>query len=188
MVPFAQEPRFFQTYGRKEPQTMNHVPSTFAYGLPEDTYYSMLEKDPERMVRFGGQMRAMEINMPSAGIYDFSWLVERVRQEEEEDMMMIEEPRSLLPETKFTDMIGAGISPSFGGKRAIFVDVGGGMGQASKAIMAENPGLPPSRFVLQDRAEVVTKVEAMNDPGLQDVSKMVVNFHAEQPVKGMSLL
>jgi len=184
MVPFAQEPRFFQTYGRKEPQTMNHVPSTFAYGLPEDTYYSMLEKDPERMVRFGGQMRAMEINMPSAGIYDFSWLVERVKQED----MMIEEPSSLLVGTKFADLAGTDISSGPGGKKAIFVDVGGGMGQASKAIMAENPSLPRSRFVLQDRAEVVSKLEAMNDPGLQDVSKMVVNFHAEQPVKGMSLL
>ncbi|KXJ91696.1 S-adenosyl-L-methionine-dependent methyltransferase [Microdochium bolleyi] len=162
MVPYAQEPKFFQAYGRKEPQTMNHVPSTFAYGCPEDSFYSMLQKDPERTERFGRQMRAMEINMPSAGIYDFSWLVKRVRQEE------------------YSMPLLAGTNR----KRAIFVDVGGGMGQASKAIMAENPGLPSSRFVLQDRAEVLAKVEALGDEDLRDVSKMAVDFHADQPVKG----
>jgi len=51
------------------------VPSTFAYGHPEMSYYELLERDPERMRRFMRGMAPIEERMPIAGIYDFSWAV-----------------------------------------------------------------------------------------------------------------
>jgi hypothetical protein len=74
-VPYARFPEYFQKYGRKEPQTINHVPNTFAYNCPDMGYYEMLEHDPPRMKRFMPAMAAIESRMPIAGIYDFGWLV-----------------------------------------------------------------------------------------------------------------
>ncbi|KAK3321754.1 O-methyltransferase [Apodospora peruviana] len=75
LVVYAQYPSYFETYGRKEPETLNHVPATFAYGHPEWNYYEMLEKNPERMHRFMRAMAPIEERMPISGIYDFGWAV-----------------------------------------------------------------------------------------------------------------
>jgi len=69
--------------------------------------------------------------------------------------------------------------------RPVFVDVGGGKGQAIKAITKEFPGLPTHRCVLQDRPEVIKSVEALAEPEIKTVQKMAIDFHKEQPVKGM---
>lgn len=127
------------------------MPSTFAYGHPEQSYYEMLEHDPVRMRRFMRAMAPIEERMPIAGIYDFSWAVAAAEAEPE---------------------------------RPLFVDVGGGRGHAIKAIRAEFPGLPVGRFVLQDRPEVIEAGKALDDPDLRDVQRMVVDFHASQPLKG----
>lgn len=68
--------------------------------------------------------------------------------------------------------------------RPVLVDVGGGKGQAIKAIHAEFPGLPLRRCVLQDRPEVIEAGKALNEPELADIQRMSINFHKEQPVKG----
>lgn len=157
LTPYMSMPRYFDEYGRKEPQTINHVPATFAYGHPEMSVYEMIGRNPAWTKRFSRQMEAMEINMPIAGVYDFDWLVQRVQEETAEDK-----------------------------DRPVFVDVGGSIGQAVKAIMAENPALPPGRFVLQDRQEVISSPQVVNDPELGDVTKIAVDFHREQPTKGTS--
>jgi hypothetical protein len=69
--------------------------------------------------------------------------------------------------------------------RILFVDVGGGKGQAIKAISNEFPGLPLHRCVLQDRLEVIETVVAMDEPKMKGVQKMATDFHQEQPVKGI---
>jgi len=69
--------------------------------------------------------------------------------------------------------------------RPLFVDVGGGKGQAIKAIHKENPGLPLSRCILQDLPEVIDTVETLDDPEMREVKKMAIDFHREQPVKGI---
>ncbi|KAH8895454.1 O-methyltransferase [Thozetella sp. PMI_491] len=76
--PYAQFPAYFAKYGRREPQTLNHVPITFAYGSPEDAFYDQLARDPPRMQRFIKGMKGLEEQMPIAGIYDFGWLVAEV--------------------------------------------------------------------------------------------------------------
>jgi hypothetical protein len=147
-------PKYFEEYGRKEPQTMNHIPATFAFGHPEWSFYEMLQRDPEWMPRFMKTMKPIEEKMPIAGIYDFGWVV-KVAQEN---------PTS---------------------NRPLFVDVGGGGGHAIKAIHDEFPGLPLNRCVLQDRPEVIEAVKSLDDADMREVQKMVIDFHEEQPVKGV---
>lgn len=156
-VVYAQYPNYFDTYGRKEPETLNHVPGTFAYGHPEWNFYEMLEHNPDRMRRFMRAMAPIEERMPIAGIYDFSWAVAAAEAD----------PAS---------------------ERPLFVDVGGGRGHAIKAIRAEYPGLPISRFVLQDRQEVIEAGKALDDPDLRGIQRMVIDFHKAQPLQGLSAI
>lgn len=147
-------PKFFEIYGRKETQTQNHVPASFAYGHPEWGYYEMLKNYPERMKRFMPAMAAIEARMPIAGIYDFEWLVTLTQNDP-------------TPE------------------RTVFVDIGGGKGQAIKAISKEYPGLPLKRFVLEDRPEVIEAVGELDEPELREAKKLAIDFHKEQPIKGI---
>jgi O-methyltransferase domain len=150
-------PEYFEKYGKKEPQTMNHVPATYAYGHPEWSFYEMIAHDPPRMMRFFKAMGPIEARMPIAGIYDFGWLVAKAEAEPTSD-------------------------------RPLFVDVGGGRGQAIVAIRKEFPGLLLPRCVLQDRPEVIEQGKATDDPELRGVQRMAIDFHTEQPVKGSSVL
>ncbi|KAH8778545.1 O-methyltransferase-domain-containing protein [Diaporthe sp. PMI_573] len=70
------------------------------------------------------------------------------------------------------------------GDRTLLVDVGGGMGQALKAILAENPDIPAERCALQDRPETIEEVEKEADVALAKVQKFGASFHGEEPVKG----
>lgn len=70
--------------------------------------------------------------------------------------------------------------------RPLLVDVGGGKGQALKAIHAEFPKLPLHRCVLQDRPEVIEAGLALNEPELSAIQRMGSDFLKEQPVKGKS--
>ncbi|KAL1880550.1 hypothetical protein VTK73DRAFT_5563 [Phialemonium thermophilum] len=151
---YAQLPRYFEKYGRNEPQTENHVPVTFAAGAPELTYWELLQQDPPRMERFIKAMAPLEASMPITGIYDFA------------------------------TAIAAGQANGTSSDRILFVDVGGGKGHAIKAIHGETPSLPLTQFVLQDRPEVIKTVEELDDPGLRDVKKMAINFHQSQPIQG----
>ncbi len=65
--------------------------------------------------------------------------------------------------------------------RTLLVDVGGGRGQAIKAILARNPEIPAARCVLQDREDVIMSLRAEGTP---EMETMVIDFHKEQPVKG----
>ena len=68
--------------------------------------------------------------------------------------------------------------------RAVLVDVGGGKGQAVRAILQATPGLPAHRCVVEDLPEVVKEAKASADPEMADVRFIGMDFHAEQPVKG----
>jgi len=85
LVPYASAPRYFDTYGRKEPKTPNHIVSSFAYGHPEWTLYELILADPGRKARFPPAMAAVEERMPVGGIYDFSWLVDELRKNQTPD-------------------------------------------------------------------------------------------------------
>lgn len=67
--------------------------------------------------------------------------------------------------------------------RALVVDVGGGKGQALKAILRDTPGLPRHRCVLEDLPEIIEE-NKQNDPDLAGIQMVGMDFHSDQPVKG----
>ena len=73
-------------------------------------------------------------------------------------------------------------------ERILFVDVGGGRGQAIKSISKENPELPRERFVLQDRADVIEEVNNIDAEDMRGARTMVHDFNEAQPVKGKNPL
>lgn len=85
---FANLPQYFEKYGRKEPQQENHVPVTFAVGKPESTFWEVLIQDPARMQRFMGAMTPLEESMPIAGIYDFTWAVDKAQEDAQSDRIV----------------------------------------------------------------------------------------------------
>jgi O-methyltransferase domain len=68
-------------------------------------------------------------------------------------------------------------------ERILFVDVGGGKGQAIRAISKEHPELPRERFVLQDRPDVIDEVKKLDMEELRGAQLMPHNFHTTQPIK-----
>lgn len=74
---------FFAKYGRKEPQALNHIPATFARGHAEKPFFEVLAMDPAYFERFSDGMAIIEGMSPAvtAGMHDFSWLVQKAEQE-----------------------------------------------------------------------------------------------------------
>lgn len=70
--------------------------------------------------------------------------------------------------------------------RALVVDVGGGKGHALQAIQKVTPGLPMSRCVVEDLQAVVDEAKKTATGELADAQYVSMDFHSEQPVKGMS--
>ncbi|KAK3690325.1 O-methyltransferase [Podospora appendiculata] len=157
---YAQLPKYFEQYGRKEPEAMTHIPLTFSHGHPEIGYYEMIARDPAVTRRFLQGMAGIEARTPVVGIYDFSWVVSLVQHEHHE------------------------LSVEAHMQRPLFVDIGGGPGKAIKLILAEYPALPAERFYLQDREGVIKANQALNDPALRGVQYMAIDFHVAQPLKG----
>lgn len=152
-------PEYFEQYGRREPQAMNHVPMSFAYGKPHLSFYELLAEDDGWVGSFLRGMAHVESRMPvTAGIYDFSWLVAEVEAEAQPDS-----------------------------GRAVLVDVGGGKGGAIRAIHREFPALPIARFVLEDRPETLEAGRLLEEPELAGVRRVALDFHRDQPVKGALL-
>lgn len=70
--------------------------------------------------------------------------------------------------------------------RVLFVDVGGGKGHVTKAVLAQNEFIPRHRAVLEDRDEVVRAVAEAPGPGLEGVRLQGHDFHTEQSIKSKS--
>lgn len=97
----------------------------------------------------------------------------------------MEELQKVLPITGIYDFSWVGQYAKDNIARPLIVDVGGGQGHILRAILAETPEIPPGRCILQDRIEVIQKVEtAANDSQTKQFQKMATDFHKEQPVKG----
>lgn len=61
----------------------------------------------------------------------------------------------------------------------VLVDIGGGKGQAARAIRKSSPGLK-GRMIVQDRPQVLSEIE-----DLVGIETMAHDFFTPQPIKGM---
>lgn len=162
LLPVAHWPEYFGVHGLAEPKKANVTPWGLSWGHPDKTNYEVFALFPEKALPFNASMKVGVADMPITGMYDFSWIGRYAAE---------------------------GGSSSIGddnnkNSRTLLVDVGGGMGQALKAILAENPDIPAERCALQDRPETIEEVEKEADPALAKVQKFGASFHGEEPVKG----
>ncbi|KAI0424988.1 O-methyltransferase-domain-containing protein [Xylaria sp. FL1042] len=152
LVPSVKWEEYFQANGAKEPQESSRIPFGLSAGHPNETLYEILGSMPGREDAFNRTMAIALGDMPITGMYDFHW-VEKYAAENSEG---INHPA-----------------------RPLIVDVGGGSGQALKAILEENPGIPESRCVLQDQAQAIESAQQLGS-----VQKVAVSFFQPQPCKG----
>lgn len=161
MRPYALWPSYFSEYGRREPQSQTHTPSSFAWGRPELPIWDVIGANPEHKAVFGAAMKAMSFlsNAEVVGdkaLYSLDWIAEEAAK-----------------------------GPAAGEQSPpLLVDVGGGLGQMLKTILTALPSIPPARLVLQDREEVIEEARRIADPVLQGVVHMPHDFHQPQPVQG----
>lgn len=72
-------------------------------------------------------------------------------------------------------------------ERVVFVDVGGGKGQAIITISKEHPELPRESFVLQDLQDIIEGVRNTTTAEKEDVGLIAIDFHKGQPINGQLL-
>jgi hypothetical protein len=89
-----------------------------------------------------------------------------------------------LPITGFYDFGWVAEKAAEDPQRVLFVDVGGGKGQAIKAICKQNTFIPLDRTVLEDRLDVIAEVTKLDAEDLRGATLIAHDFHSEQPVKG----
>lgn len=151
-------PWFFEKYGPHVPTGETEVPFCFPDGVDGKlTYWELIAKrGPDNVDRFG---RAMQ------GLQTYAW-----------------------PYTGIYDFGWVAEYAKTNVDRPLILDIGGGQGQMIRAVLEKSPDIPRDRCYLQDRPEVIQPMNerSADDPVLKDVKKVVVNFHKEQPVKGMA--
>ena len=74
MIAYTQWPAYFQKFGLKEPREGNYVPSTFAWGCEDKTFWEMINGYPKRLKAFNQSMATLDEVLPVTGMYDFSWI------------------------------------------------------------------------------------------------------------------
>lgn len=82
------------------------------------------------------------------------------------------------------EWVGNSVARETDTRRPCIVDVGGGKGQALKAILEENPSIPAASCALEDQAEVIQQANAEASSVLALVNRISHSFFDEQPVKG----
>ncbi|TLS31515.1 hypothetical protein PpBr36_02720 [Pyricularia pennisetigena] len=86
---FASLPEYFTEYGPREPQEQNHIPATFAVGMPELTFWDHLERHPEMIAAFMHSIAPAAARMPITGVYDFGWVAEEAERDAGGDRVLI---------------------------------------------------------------------------------------------------
>ncbi len=76
-------PAYFETYGRKEPTGPNHIPYSYSVGKPEKAYFELVHEDPARMKVFMNAMSVSQRRVPTIGMYEMDWVIEKAKQEPE---------------------------------------------------------------------------------------------------------
>ncbi|KAJ5231499.1 methyltransferase Fsa4 [Penicillium citrinum] len=145
---------YFRLNGAKEPQSSDGAPFGFAMGHPNKTFYEVLELMPERAKSFNKAMALSLDDMPVTGFYDFG------------------------------EAVSHAIAQAGGLEGPCIVDVGGGKGQALKAILETYPLIPASCCALEDQADVIKQASEEASGVMLPVQRIVHNIFEEQPVKG----
>lgn len=105
---------YFKQHGLSEPSSTSTLYS-LASGQPDKSLYKILEATPDKAESFNRTMAIALGDMPIIRAYDFSWIEEYATYYEKDSRECT---------------------------RPLIVDVGGGKGQAIKAILSHYPRIP----------------------------------------------
>jgi hypothetical protein len=81
-------PRYYDTYGIKEPTGHLHTIKAFTEGAPELTVGDLMSRHPERTANMLLSMSAMASQYPHTGFYDFSWVVPKAAEDEKRPLIV----------------------------------------------------------------------------------------------------
>ncbi|KAI1462016.1 S-adenosyl-L-methionine-dependent methyltransferase [Annulohypoxylon moriforme] len=153
---FAKMPGFFDKYGPNIPRGQTKIPITFASGADGELI-------PWEVFARQGTEHIEQFGLAMQVMTDH-----------------------LLPYTGVYDFNWVGEYAVANPKRTLIVDVGGGYGHLLRANLVKYPNIPPSRCVVQDRAEMIPSIRKAHSDNaiMRDVKKLAADFHKEQPVKG----
>lgn len=154
MGPATRWPEYFEENGFREPQSGKKAPLGLYYGYPDKSIYEVMPLLPGNKAS----------------------LFNRTMAETIEDM-------PILGYYDFS-WIPKHASVKADPSRTLLVDVGGGKGQALKAILEENPTIPQGRCVLQDQAFIINEAIAENDVVVRETAKVISSFFEPQLIKG----
>ncbi|KAJ6787098.1 hypothetical protein PWT90_10938 [Aphanocladium album] len=154
MGPATRWPDYFEANGFKEPQSGKQTPLGLYHGYPEKSIYEVMPLLPGNKASIFN--RAMANTLDSMPILGYY------------DFSWIPKHACIEADPK----------------RTLLVDVGGGKGQAIKAILEENPTIPCGRCVLQDQAFMINEAIAEDDVVVRQTAKVVSSFFEPQLVKG----
>lgn len=155
MGPATRWPDYFEKNGYKEPESSKRTPLGLCYGYPDKSIYDVMPLLPGK--------RAAIFNAAMADTIDEMPFVGFY-------------DFSWIPKHACVDN-----DPN----RTLIVDVGGGKGQALKAIIEENPTISPRRCVLQDQSTSINEAIAEDDVVVKDIAKVISSFFEPQLIKGM---
>ncbi|RDL32697.1 S-adenosyl-L-methionine-dependent methyltransferase [Venustampulla echinocandica] len=77
LPPLLALPRYYETYGIKEPTEKLYTVKAFAEGKPGQSVADITLADPERVATFVLAMDSMENMYPHDGMYNYSWVAAR---------------------------------------------------------------------------------------------------------------
>lgn len=155
MGPATRWSEYFDDNGFKEPQSSQRTPLGLFTGYPDKSLYEIMPLLPGKKVAVFNATMAENIDE--------------------------------MPILGYYDFswIGKHESIKADPSRTVFVDVGGGKGQALRAVLEENPDIPRGRCVLQDQARAINESIAEDHETMRSVTKIVSSFFEPQLIKGM---
>ncbi|KAK0648183.1 S-adenosyl-L-methionine-dependent methyltransferase [Cercophora newfieldiana] len=154
-------PEYFERYGRREAPDVTHTPFSFAWGHPELPPWEVKALYPEYAAQFARTMKSRQIVGGD---------------------MKLTGPAALYDFSWLAEE-----AKGRGANEPVVVDVGGGLGQLLRDLLAAVPGVSGRQCILQDRKEVLEEAAAVGDAVLDDVVMMEHDFHTKQPVRGASV-
>ncbi|CAM1502734.1 Fc.00g075100.m01.CDS01 [Cosmosporella sp. VM-42] len=88
LMPWVFMPNYFAKYSLREPQGPTNNPYSFANNQPDKSVWDIMNQDPERMRAFMMAMKTAETMMPMTGLYDYSWVREKLCEDDSRTVLV----------------------------------------------------------------------------------------------------
>jgi hypothetical protein len=155
LQPMTDLPKYLAKHGAVEPTSFYVNPYSDYHNASDSgqTTWEIMSKDPEKLKTFQIGLTTGDAMVPVTGYYDFDQLA------------LTEEEKQTNPD------------------RISLVDIGGGVGNVVRRILAEYKKLEPKNMALEDQESIIEMAEKQKEAP-KGVHLMKHDFWGPQPVKG----